>query len=216
MNDDRTIALIEELRNAPAESAYAEFKGNNTDPAMIGRTVSALANAARLGDKDFGYIIWGISNEDHRVVGTSFQPEAHPVQKHPFEFWLAQRLRPSIHLRFRNVAHSDGRLVLLEVPAASGSPVEFDGTAYIRIGSATPRLSDYPERQGALWDKLRPYIWEGSIASQFLSEDEVFEKLDISAYFSMTGQPQPSNAHSALDHLAEEAVLAGMWDLDGT
>ena len=49
---------------------------------------------------------------------------------------------------------------MLEIPAATNSPVEFERQAFIRIGSATPRLSDHPERLKALWAKLQPYAWE--------------------------------------------------------
>ena len=65
----------------------------------------------------------------------------------------------------------------LEIPAATTQPIEFDRTAYIRVGSATPRLSDYPERLQALWTKLQPYVWESRIAAQFMSGDDVLQKI---------------------------------------
>lgn len=69
--------------------------------------------------------------------------------------------------------------MLLELPAASPSPIDFDGTAYIRIGSATPPSSDHPARMHALWDKLRPFVWETGIAAQFISADEITAKLSL-------------------------------------
>jgi predicted HTH transcriptional regulator len=33
--------------------------------------------------------------------------------------------------------------VILEIPATTIAPIEFNGTAYVRIGSATPKLSDH-------------------------------------------------------------------------
>ncbi len=79
---------------------------------------------------------------------------------------------------FKRVDYQSVSLVLLEIPAATSSPVEFDRQAFIRIGSATPRLSDHPERLKALWAKLQPYVWETGIASTFLSGDEVLRRLD--------------------------------------
>lgn len=42
----RDVALVDELRALPAEAPWVEFKGNNTDPDMIGKRCSALSNAA--------------------------------------------------------------------------------------------------------------------------------------------------------------------------
>ena len=147
MTDVRLLALIDDLRALPAETAWLEFKENNTDPRVIGRLISALSNAARLEDKDFGYVVWGVRDTGHAVAGTRFEPSSEKHRRQPLEFWLSQMLRPGVAFSFRPVQHPDGRLVLLEVPAATTAPVEFDRAAYIRIGSATPRLADHPERQ---------------------------------------------------------------------
>ena len=74
MSDPRTIALINDLRDLPAETAWAEFKRDNADPQLIGKLISALANAARIADKETGYLVWGIRNSDHAVTGTAFEP----------------------------------------------------------------------------------------------------------------------------------------------
>lgn len=43
--------LIRELTKLPDETPWLEFKHNNYDPDMIGRDISALANAATLHEK---------------------------------------------------------------------------------------------------------------------------------------------------------------------
>ena len=60
MTDARTLALIDDLRRLPAESPRVEFKENNVDPQMIGRLVSALANAARAVDQPCAWLLWGV------------------------------------------------------------------------------------------------------------------------------------------------------------
>ena len=57
-------------------------------------------------------------------------------------------------------------MVLLEIPAAMVTPVSFNNIAYIRIGSATPKLTDYPQRYQQLIERLQPYRWESGIARQ--------------------------------------------------
>ncbi len=208
MSINRNLALIDELRTLPAETSWFEFKRNNKDPAMIGRVVSALSNAARLADQHFAYVVWGIEDTNHQVVGTSFEPSKEVSQGQPLEFWLALRLKPSISLKFQNIRHGDAHLILLEIPAATTSPIEFEGSAYIRIGSATPHLSDHPSRLHALWDKLRPYMWEAGTAVPFVTKDEVTSKLDYPAYFELTAQPLPANLDGIIERLAGDRLIS--------
>ena len=217
MTNARLLALIEDLRALPGETSWAEFKTSNDRPALIGKLISALSNAARLEGRDFGYVVWGIRDDDRHVVGTSFQPDAARRQRQPLAFWLAQRLRPDVPFSFETVDHPDGKLVLLEVPAATTAPVEFDETAYIRIGSTTPRLAGRPERQRALWDKLRPYMWETGIAMPFVASNVVLELLDHASYFALTGQPRPEGDAAVLARLEGERLIApdvgGKWNI---
>lgn len=213
----RQRALIDDLRGLPAETSWVEFKENNVDPELIGKLISALSNAARLADQHFAYVVWGIRNSDHAVVGTSFAPTATLHKNQPLEFWLGQCMKPAVTFCFKSVEHDGHRLVLLEIPAAATSPVEFDKVAYVRIGSATPRLADYPERQKLLWAKLQPYAWETGIAAQFRSGDEVLALLDYVSYFELTGQALPDNRKGIFEKLAAdrliEADVAGNWNI---
>jgi len=187
----RTAALIDELLQLQSETACVEFKENNADAPMIGKLISALSNTARLADQPFAYVLWGVRDGDHAAVGTTFEPSGAKQQGQPLELWLAQRLQPSIAFNFKPVKYQGASLVLLEIPATASSPVEFDRLAYIRIDSATSRLSDHPERLKALWAKLQPYIWEAGIAAQFLSDDglsradTVAHRLDVSKGYAI-------------------------------
>ena len=187
--DSGTIALIDELRCSATETSCAEFKQNQADPKMIGKLISALSNAARIEDRDVGYVVWGIRDDDHAVTGTTFNPDAALFDQQPLQFRLSQKLRPDVVPSFEVVGHPEGRLVLLRIPATTTAPVEFDRTAYVRIGSATPRLADYPERQKALWDKLRAYAWEQGVARAFVDNDAVLQLLDHRRYYELIGRP---------------------------
>lgn len=216
-SEARVVALVDQLRALPAETPWAEFKENNADPAMIGKLISALSNAARLADTDFAFVLWGVKDADHSVAGTTFEPTAQKAQGQPLELWLAQRLQPDVAFSFRSIGYQGARLVLLEIPAAAMSPVEFERTAYIRIGSATPRLSDHPERLRALWAKLQPYAWETGIAAQFVHGDEVLAKLDYASYFDLTGQRLPDNRNGIFDKLVADRLIqsdvGGHWNI---
>ncbi len=103
MSDTRTLALVNDLLKA--ELPWVELKQNNTDPEKIGEYVSALSNAARLGDQQFGYLLWGVRDSDRQIVGTAFEPAKENCQKQPLEFWLANRLNPDVSFQFKVVDH---------------------------------------------------------------------------------------------------------------
>lgn len=79
IHPSRDIALIDQLRAEPAETPWLEFKSNNTDPDMIGKRCSALANSARIEGQDLAYLVWGVADETHAVVGTDFNPDNRKV-----------------------------------------------------------------------------------------------------------------------------------------
>jgi ATP-dependent DNA helicase RecG len=213
----RDVALIDDLRALPAETAWVEFKHENTDPEGMGKRVAALSNAARIEGQDTAYLVWGVEDGTHRVLGTSFEPDATKARGQPMPLWLAQNLQPSPAFGFRVVAHPLGRLVLLEIPAAPGAPVCFQNIPYVRIGSATPKLTDYPERFQRLIERLRPYRWESEVARAYASADEVLTLLDYPAYFRLTRQPLPDNRAGILEKLAADRLITsdvgGQWNI---
>ena len=213
----RQLALIDDLRALPAETTWVEFKDSNADPEMIGKLISALSNSARIADEHFAYVVWGIRDGDHAPIGTRFEPAPAKRSNQPLEFWLSQHLQPAIAFEFKALEYEGQRLVLLTIPAAATSPVEFERTAYIRIGSATPRLADNPERQRLLWSKLQPYAWETGVAAQFLDGHEVLAKLDHSSYFDLTGQTLPDNRQGIFERLLADRLISadvgGKWNI---
>ena len=217
VSQERRLALVDELRGQAAETSLAEFKENYGDPAGIGKLISGISNAARIAGIECGYIVWGVRDTDHAVVGTTFDPATAKHKRQPLAFWLNQRLRPGVALAFHALAHPEGRVVLLEVPAAPTAPVEFERTAYDRIGSATPRLADNPDRQRALWDQLRSNAWETGVALPFADEDAVLTRLDVESYFQLLGLPPPDSVERTLSALAEDRLIAsdvgGKWNI---
>ncbi|MCY4313458.1 MAG: putative DNA binding domain-containing protein [Gammaproteobacteria bacterium] len=215
MKDPQTLSMIDDLRGLPSETQWLEFKENNANPGMIGKLISALSNSAQLADQHFAHVIWGIRNTDHEVVGTTFAPARQMQKGQPLELWLSQRLQPDVAFTFESVNYQGMKVVLLRIPAASSAPVEFDRTAYNRIGSATSRLSDYPDRQRELWIKLQSHAWETGTALQFSGSDTILEKLDYVSYFDFTGQPLPENREGILKKLIADRLVhqdvGGRW-----
>ncbi|MCY3999631.1 MAG: ATP-binding protein [Bacteroidetes bacterium] len=73
--------LVKWLCQLPEETDWVEFKSNDADPIQLGKNISAIANAVAVSGRSDGYIIWGIPDHDHRIIGTSFNPSKKLVQK---------------------------------------------------------------------------------------------------------------------------------------
>ena len=218
MSEERDIALIDELRQQPAETPWLEFKHNNESPEMIGKQVSALSNSARIARRECAYLIWGIEDGNHNVIGTDFSYETATVGNQGLQLWLAQQLNPSVAFSFRNISHPHGRIVLLEIPSPTNRPVEFKATAYIRIGGSATRLSDYPERFiTQLIESMRPYTWETGLAKQFVMIDEVLELLDYESYLRLTELPEALDVSQVIDRLLADRLIerdvGGRWNI---
>lgn len=144
---EKIIALDQELE-------HVEFKCNNGNPEMIGKYISALSNSAALVSATHGYLIWGVSDETHKVIGTTFSFKTQRIGKEPLEFWLARLLSPRIDFRFYETEIKGKKIAYLEIPAAAHTPIRFESFEYIRVGSVTKKLSDFPEKERRLWQSF--------------------------------------------------------------
>ena len=207
MPAERDIDLVNDLRAQPTETPWLEFKSNLSDENKIGCLISALSNSARLEGKESAFMVWGIADETHDVIGTTFDPFSKTVGNQVFEFWLKQKLSPAPVLQFRRVEHPDGTLILLEIPAPTTAPTSFEGTPYIRVGSATPKLTDDQQRYQALIEKMRPYTWEHGNAKTYVTSDTVLSEIDYAAYFALTKQPLPDNRQHILEKLEADRLI---------
>lgn len=165
MSDDDRIALIDRLRALPTETEWFEFKRNHCEPQALGQYLSALANAACLASRARGYLVFGIDNDTHDVVGTHFDPYAIKGKGNQDLLpWLGAGLRPNTGIDVRVVEHPDGRMVLFEVGPARDQPVSFYGTAWVRVGSSKTELNKQPEKARALW--TRGTDWSAEICER--------------------------------------------------
>jgi len=166
VNGSELVALVDRLRSLPSETEWLEFKRNRHEPQAIGEYLSALANSACLASQARGYLLFGIDDSTHEVVGTHFDPYSTKGKgNQDLMPWLAAGLRPSVGFEARIVEHPDGRVVLFEIGPAEGEPVAFYGTAYIRVGSSKTDLRNHPEKARAIWTRGRDWSAEVSEAA---------------------------------------------------
>ena len=92
--------LIDELRKYPVETQWLEFKHNNYTPEMIGQDISALANSAALYDRECAYMIWGIDDVTHDIVGTEHNLQTLKKGNQELENWLRSLFRRTLISNF--------------------------------------------------------------------------------------------------------------------
>lgn len=209
--------LVQELRKLPKETEWVEFKCNNDNPQEIGEYISALANAAALVGKTRAYLIWGVQDEDHSIVGCGFDPAKAKKGNEELESWLLRLLEPRLDFRFDALETEGQRVVLLDIAAAQRHPVRFSGTEYIRIGSNKKKLKDYPEKERTLWRVFERVPFEVGIAKAHLSDDDVLRLLDAPAFFELLERPLPDGRAAILEALQQDQLVqvneAGGWDI---
>lgn len=214
---DYLNGLLSELRKLPAETGWVEFKENNSSPQEIGENISSLSNNAALEGKANGYLVWGVEDKTHAVVGTTFKPAQAKKGNENLENWLVRLLNPRLYLRFYEFTHEYKPIVVLEIPRASGKPVQFQGVEFIRVGTCRQKLKDHPQIEKELWRIFQTTPFEELIAAQRVASDMVLSLLDYPSYFELLGQPLPSDREKILDRLKEDRMIvadqAGSWSI---
>ncbi|WP_312936575.1 ATP-binding protein [Stutzerimonas nitrititolerans] len=216
-NVDYLVSLVRELCKLPAETSWLEFKRNNADPLEVGEYLAALSNAAALDGKSSAYLVWGVDDKTHEIVGTTFVPQVAKKGNEELESWLLRLLNPRLHFRFHSFEVDDKPLVLLEIPSAHSKPTSFEGRELIRIGSNKKPLKDFPEQERALWRVFDRTPFEELSAASGLDAAEALALLDYPAYFDLLGLPLPTDQAGILSRLQEDGMLrcdqAKRWEV---
>ena len=216
-DNDYFAGLVRELCKLPQETEWVEFKVNYSNPQAIGEYISGLANAAALHGKTHAYVLWGIEDRTHSIIGTSFSPASEKKGNEPLETWLLRLLRPPIDFRFHEVRFDGVNVSLLEIDRAANEPVSFDGVEYIRIGSSKRRLKDFPEKERELWRVFDRVVFEDGIAAERVSGEDVLVSIDYPSYFDLLDVPLPDGRIAILDALRRDELIkpnvAGTFDI---
>ncbi len=120
------------------ENEVVEFKAakNNFDIDDLGKYFSALSNEANLRERDFGWLVFGVDNKTHEVVGTNFKDG--DVALNRLKQDMAQHTTDN--LIFRDIVPltiDSKRVLLFQIPATPRNIVmHWKGIAYSRDGES--------------------------------------------------------------------------------
>ena len=81
-NFDLIDSIINEARNNTTELPWIEFKENYADPQGIGEYISSLSNTAALFNQEHAFMIWGVNDKTHEIVGTNFDQYRFSIRFH--------------------------------------------------------------------------------------------------------------------------------------
>ena len=207
MNDKEIKTIISDIQASPKECEWVEIKQNNANPEEIGEYVSALANGAAYMGQSKGYLVFGMNDVTHAIVGTAYQPKLEKMNHQEIENWIATLLSPRIDFMIHETKVNDKRIVLFIIDSAGNTPVKFKGTAWIRVGSYKKKLADHPERERKIWQNTHNSTFENKIALTGISADEVLTVIDYPSVFRLLQIPLPENKSGILEKLSEEKII---------
>jgi len=207
MTEEHLKKLIDQLRVLPSETEWVEFKENRCEENELGEYISALANSACLHEKEKAYLVFGIKDQNHLVVGTSVKLKHIKIGNEELENWLSRLLEPNIDFKFVEFPYNDHSISIVIIDPARNQPIRFKGTAYIRIGSYKRKLADFPEKERKIWSKTDHPVFETELAVKNIQDDDVLKMLDYPAYFRLTDQNLPTNKQAILDKLFQEKLI---------
>lgn len=181
MDNTVLLNLLEQFCSLPREEATIEFKSSWDFADDIGEYLSAMANTAVLERHERAWLIWGIDNATHAVKGTTFNPFTSKGEgKQPLIMWLTQKIKPRPDFQFHEVAHPNGKVIMLEIHPPRSEPLAFKGIRYIRIDSHKTRLSEHPNKEARIWEILGGVIdWSGEIVAEATFDDLDPEAIDF-------------------------------------
>ena len=143
MQDAELKKLFGELRALPGENEWVDFKeaknGFNFD--KLGKYFSALSNEANLKDKQWGWLIFGVTDKTRKIVGTNYKPNRIGLDNLKHE--VARQTTNNItFVEIHELIFSEGRVLMFQIPAAPpGIPIAWQGHYYGRDGESLVALN---------------------------------------------------------------------------
>lgn len=207
MNEAELHRTIDRLLKLPKECEWAEFKLNFKSEEEIGKYISALSNGACLQNEPFGYLAFGINDTTILPDGTNFRPTMHKVGNEELENWLMQRTSPKIEVRIFETIFQSKLISIFQIQAAHNQPTCFSHHDYIRIGSITRSLKDFPEKERRIWSNRAKEVFEKGIAMDGVSASDVIRLLDSQCYFDLLKIPYPTNRDAVIEKFISEKFI---------
>ncbi len=179
MTIDELKNILKDLRNLSFETEVVEFKEakNGFDFSKLGKYFSALSNEANLMGKPHAWLVFGIEDKKHKIIGSQYRSNRKKLDNLKSE--IANKTTNRItFIEIHELDLPEGRVVMFQIPAApKGFPVAFNGHYYGRDGEdLVPLNLEEIERIRA---QATTEDWSAAIVSDASMEDLDKEALSL-------------------------------------
>ena len=199
--------LVRELIKLPKETEWVEFKENSCSDEEIGEYISALGNSATLYGKRRGYLIFGVTDDNHSIVGTTYDFNSAKVGNEDLGPWLRRLLSENANFEVHQLVIEDKNIVVIEIYNAVHNVIKFKNIEYIRVNSYKKKLKDYPSLERKLWDKLLNTSYEMNFCLVDIEPQIALQYIDYPNYFFKLNLPLPTNSKEIIQFLIKDNVL---------
>ncbi len=205
MTNDDLIQLIDELKALPNENEWIEFKsGNATTNEKLGQYISGLSNAACVKNQSFAYLVFGIDDVSHKVIGTNFKFNNRKVGNEELELWIRRHLSPSIKFDHFICDYHSNNVEIYRIPAAIAEPTSFMHQSYIRIGTNLTDLKKFPDFIRAIYNSQ--IDWSAQVVEK-ASIDDLEPKAIQLAREKYKEKNTNAPFYNEIDNLSDKAFL---------
>lgn len=173
--------LLEDLlaqarqRQSAGETEWMEFKTNIGESRCsityerVGNYISGLSNSACLKYRPYGYLVLGVEDGTWNIVGTNLRMPTAKYSNQDYELWIRKNCSPIIPFEIEEFEFEGKHIVIFEIQAAVGEPVNFKGAAYVRVGSNLTKLKDFPEYVRQIYNSQKD--WSAEIVKEATFND---------------------------------------------
>ena len=163
---DKELKEILNVLLRSVENECVEFKSakNDYDVDKLGKYFSAISNEATLRNKQFGWIIFGVDDKTHKLTNTRFYSDNN---FNSLKKQIADNTTDNTSfIEIYSLEIDNDRVIMFQIPAASGTPMNWKGFPYGRNGESLVPLSPNKVEQikaTANYDWSRQIIEEATI-----------------------------------------------------
>ncbi|MDR0748708.1 MAG: putative DNA binding domain-containing protein [Tannerellaceae bacterium] len=143
MSEQELNKILSDAVSLPAETEIVEFKEakESYDFGKIGKYFSALSNEANLKGKICAWLIFGVENTKHRIVGSNYRPNRKDLDSLKKE--IGDKTTQNISfIEIYELHKPEGRVIMFQIPAApQGIPIAYEGFYYGRANESLVALN---------------------------------------------------------------------------